>query len=249
MRKIIYLFLILLIPFFLHAEIINLIDIPTATTILRGYYDIDFLAYGRGGIMTRISIGLTDRIMLGIIEDVDGAIGNHRPDWNIPGVLIKLNLIYPEPDSLGLAIGYDSLLAGEYGKVYNNQLSDDLVYGFYIACSKPVILFKGEQFWHFGLRFPILPPAAREKGKNISLYTGLNIIINTELMIAGEIENIYINSGRNRGSEIIYNLGLRYNFSEFLNIAVNLQYTQSREINPTDRASRALRIGYQNIFY
>ena len=248
MKKLIYIILIFLIPFFLHAEIINLIDIPTSTTILRGYYDIDFLAYGRGGIMTKISIGLADRIMLGIIEDVDHAIGNHQPDWNIPGVLIKLNLIYLKPDSMGVAIGYDALLSGEYGKVYNNQLSDDLVYGFYVACSKPVILFSGEQFWHFGARFPVLPKGAREKGENISLYTGLNIIINTELMVAGEIENIYVNSG-DRGSEIIYNLGLKYNFSEFLSIGANFQYTRSKEINPTDRASRSLRIGYQNIFY
>jgi len=248
MKKIIIFLLILSIPAICNTEIINLIDIPTSSTILRGYYDIDFLAYGRGGIMSRIAIGLTDRIMLGIIEDIDGAIGTHKPDWNIPGVLIKLNIIYPEADTLGLAVGYDALLSGEYGKVYNNQLSDDLVYGFYIACSKSVILFRGQQFWHFGIRFPILPYEARANGKNISLYTGLNIFVNAEFMLAGEIENLYINSG-NRGKEVIYNLGAKYNFSEFLSISINFQYTQSSEINPADRASRALRIEYQNIFY
>lgn len=247
MKKFIYFLLILLIPFVLQGEVITLIDVPTARTVLRGYYDIDFLAYGKGGILTKIGIGLTDRIMLGILEDVAGAIGNDQPDWNIPGVSIKLNILYPEPDSIGVAVGYDMLLNGEYGKVYNNQMTDDLVYGFYAAATKPIALFSGDQFWHFGARFPILPRAAREGSKNISLYTGVSIFLNMDLMLAGEIENIYVNSGRSK--EVIYNLGMRYYFSEFLNVGFNMQYTGSRDINPTDKPSRSIRIAYQNIFY
>lgn len=247
MKKLINLILIIFMPIMLNAEIIQLIDIPTANTILRGYYNIDFLVYGRGGIQTKIAIGLSDRIMLGIIEDVGGAIGTEKTDWNIPGVLAKVNIIYPDPDSLGLAIGYDALLSGEYGKVYNNQMTDDLVYGFYIAASKSIVLFKGEQYLHLGARFPVLPAAAREDGNNITLYTGLNVIITPELMLAGEMENFYINKNRNK--EIIYNLGIKYAFNEFLNIGLNFQYTSSREINPSDRPSRSLRIEYQNIFY
>ncbi len=246
MKKIVYILLILLVPFFIQAEIINLINIPTAHTILRGYYDIDFLTYGRGGITTKICIGLTDRIMLGIIEDVGGAIGNNKADWNIPGVLMKVNIIYPEPDSLGVAVGYDALLSGEYGKVYNNQLTDDVVYGFFAAATRPIDLFNGEQYWHFGARFPILPKGARVGGKNISLYTGLNVLISTEIMLAGEIENIYFNG--NNGKPI-YNMGVKYNFSEFLSLALNFQYASSREVNSADKPSRSIRIGYQNIFY
>ncbi len=247
MKKLIIILLILLLPVLINAEIIQLIDIPTASTVLRGYYNVDFLAYGKGGIQTRLSIGLTDRIMLGIIEDVAGAIGTEKTDWNIPGVLVKLNIIYPDVSSMGLAIGYDALLSGEYGKVYNNRMTDDIVYGFYIAGTKPIDLFKGDQFWHFGIRFPILPKKAREGGKNITLYTGLNVIITQEFMLIGEVENFYINKGRNK--EVIYNAGLKYAFSEFLNMGLNFQYTISREINPSDRPSRSLRIEYQNIFY
>ncbi|MBU1077644.1 MAG: hypothetical protein KKH98_10150 [Spirochaetes bacterium] len=247
MKKFIIIFLIVFIPLSLQAEIIRLIDIPTASTILRGYYNIDFLTYGGGGIQVRLAIGLTDRIMLGIIEDVGGAIGTEKTDWNIPGVMAKINIIYPDSESMGLAIGYDSLLNGEYGKVYNNQISDDLVYGFYIALSKAIVLFSGEQFMHLGIRFPVLPNEARENGDNISLYTGLNIIFTPELMLMGELENFYLNKNRNK--EIIYNAGLKYAFSEFLNIGLYFQYTSSREINPTDRPSRSLCIEYQNIFY
>ncbi len=229
------------------AELIKLIDVPTALTILRGYYDIEVLAYGGGGIQSKIAIGLTDRIMLGISEDIGGAIGNQKSDWNIPGVIAKVNLVYPDPDSLGVAIGYDSLLSGEYGKCYNNQMTDDIVYGVYVAFSKPVMLFQGEQYWHFGIRFPLLPYEARKNGKNISLYTAVNIIINPELMLAGEIENIYING--NRGDEVLYNVGLKYNFTESLSITLNFQYTSSREINPTDKPSRSIFLEYQNIFY
>lgn len=237
----------LLMPLAARPEIIKLIDIPTALTVLRGYYDIHFLAYPGGGIQTKIAIGLTDRIMLGIIEDVGGAIGNDRAHWSIPGVMAKINIIYPEPDSIGLALGYDVLLNGQYGKAYDNRIAEDLVYGFYIAASRPVSLFKGDQFIHFGVRFPILPAPAREKGRNISFYTGLNILINPELMIVGEMENIYVNG--NRGREIVYNAGLKYCFSESLGIGVVFQYTRSRELNPTDKASRSLSIEYQNIFY
>ncbi len=247
-KKLLILILIIGIPIFnIQSETIKLIDVPTALTILRGYYDIEVVAYGGGGLQSKISIGLTDRIMLGISEDIGGAIGNQKADWNIPGVIAKINLVYPDPDSIGIAIGYDSLLSGEYGKCYNNQITDDIVYGLYIAFSKPIILFQGEQYLHFGARFPLLPYEARKDGKNISLYTALNIIINPELMLAGEIENIYING--NRRNEILYNVGLKYNFTEALSITLNFQYTSSRAINPSDKATRSIFLEYQNIFY
>jgi len=230
------------------AEVIKLIDVPTALTLLRGYYDIEFVTYGNGGIQSKIAIGLTDRIMLGISEDIGNAIGNQKADWNIPGVIAKVNIIYPDQDSMGIAIGYDALLSGEYGKAYNNQITDDVVYGAYIAFSKQISLFTGEQHWHFGIRFPLLPFEARNGGKNISLYSGINFIINDELSVLGEIENIYL-SGGNRGKEILFNVGLKYHFSEFLSITLNFQYTSSKEINSTDKPSRSLILEYQNIFY
>ncbi|MDD5065747.1 MAG: hypothetical protein PHF84_01745 [bacterium] len=241
------LIVVLAVPMLLTGEIIQLIDVPTAFTILRGYYDIGFVTYPGGGIQTKISIGLTDRIMLGIIEDIDGAIGNDRAKWSIPGVLAKINIVYPDPESMGLALGYDVLSSGLYSKAYNNELTDDLVYGFYMVASKSVMLFKGDQYLHFGVRFPILPNEARVKGKNISFYTGLNVIINPELMLIGEIENIYLNASR--GKEVLYNLGLKYSFSESLSIGAIFQYTKSKELNSTDKVSRSLSIEYQNIFY
>ncbi len=229
------------------GEIIKLVDIPTAKTILRGYYNIDFVAYGGGGVQTKVMIGLTDRLTLGVSEDIGRAIGNQTADWNIPGVVAKLNIIYPDIDKIGVAVGYDSLLTGEYGKCYNNQLTDDVVYGLYVTFSKPVHLFTGEQYWHFGARFPLLPFEARKKGKNISLFSGLNIIVNDEIMLIGEIENIYLSG--NRSKEILYNAALRYSFNESLSVGVTFQYTSSRDINPTDKASRSIFIEYQNIFY
>jgi hypothetical protein len=247
LKKLIKISLITIFILPLYSETINLIDIPTAWTILRGYYDVNVIIYGGGGLSAKISIGLTDRLMLGISEDIGGAIGSQKADWNIPGVLAKLNLIYPSDDSLGIAIGYDSFLNGEYGKCYNNKITEDIVYGIYLAFTKPVSLFRGSQFWHFGVRFPLLPFEARKNGKNISLYTGLNIIINREIMIMGEVENIYLNGNRNK--EILYNCGIKYNFSEALSVRLNFQYTSSREINPEDKATRSILLEYQNIFY
>lgn len=248
MKKFFICLIIIFLPvIILNSEIIKLIDVPTATTLLRGYYNIDFVAYGSGGIQTKVIMGLTDRIMLGVSEDIGQAIGNKESDWNIPGVVAKVNIIFPEANSTGIAIGYDALLNNEYGKCYNNKMTDDVVYGVYIAFSKQVSLFKGEQYWHFGIRFPLLPYEARIGGKNISLYTGLNIIVNDELMLIGEIENIYING--NRGKEVLYNAGLKYSFSENLSAGVSFQYTASREINSTDKASRSIFLEYQNIFY
>ncbi|MBN1898418.1 MAG: hypothetical protein JW827_06545 [Spirochaetes bacterium] len=246
-KKILVVILLLVMPLAGWGEIIKVLDIPTALTILRGYYDIEFNAYGGGGLQTKVAIGLTDRIMLGISEDVGGAIGNHKSDWNIPGVLAKINILYPDMDTMGLAIGYDALLSGEYGKAYNNQITDEIVYGAYLAISKSVMLFQGEQFFHLGTRFPLLPYEARIKGKNISMYAGLNIFFSPDIMIAGELENIYFSGGR--GKEILYNTGLKYNFTEALSITLNFQYTPSREINPMDRVSRSLLLEYQNIFY
>ena len=249
MKKIILLIIIILQLTINYAsgELIKLVDIPTAKTILRGYYAVDFVAYGRGGIQTKVMIGLTDRLTLGVSEDIGGAIGNNKADWNIPGVVAKLNIIYPDADTTGVAVGYDALLTGEFGKCYNNRITDDIVYGLYVSFSKQVHLFAGEQHWHFGIRFPLLPFEARKDGKNISLYTGLNVIVTDDIILFGEAENIYLSG--NRGNEILYNTALKYYFNESLSVGVTFQYTHSREINPTDKASRSLSIEYQNIFY
>ncbi len=234
-------------PIFLNGEVIKLYDVPSAQTLLRGFYSIDTSLYNNGGILTRLYIGLTDRLMLGIVNDIGGAIGSGEPDWNIPGVAGKVNILFPDEETMGVAIGYDLLAGGDYGKAYNSRITDEVVYGAYLVCTKLIHLFAGGQTWHFGIRVPILPAEAREKGKNISLFTGLYIEINEELKFIGEVENIYLNGGR--GKEILYNGGIKYFFNENFDIGLIFQYTSSPDLNPSNRVSRTLFIEYQNIFY
>ena len=44
MKRLLIILILLLIPICSQAEVTQVIDVPTARTILRGYYDIDFLA-------------------------------------------------------------------------------------------------------------------------------------------------------------------------------------------------------------
>ncbi|GAI08378.1 unnamed protein product, partial [marine sediment metagenome] len=205
------------------------------------YYDILFDIYDGGGIQSRIMIGLGDYLFLGLSFDVEKAIGNQTPKVYYPHPLGKMKLVLGD---MGLAIGYDSFFVGPDGKevtVTTNGTTiatdKDIIYGPYLVGSKPIYLMGSEQHFHLGLRIPVVPSYDEDE---ISLFFGLDIPLNPEFVLLGEIEKIYFNS--DRFDEILYNFGLKFTMAERLGVKLGFRAKVEEE------TSRTVTIEYQNLF-
>jgi hypothetical protein len=223
----------------------TLIDTPTPDTLLRGYYDVYFSSYEAGGIKTKVSIGLADRITLGISEDVGAAIGDKTPQWSIPGVIAKINIFKIEDARFGWAVGYDNFVEGEYGKVIMETNANgstkrmEIIYGLYSAFSLPISILDGS-FFSFGARFPLLPIKMDKSFSDLGLFAGINIGLNKELKFNGEIENISLV----KTDKALGNMAIKYIVGDQLSVSLNFRYYFDKKL-----LSRSINIEYQNLFY
>jgi hypothetical protein len=218
--------------------IIN-IDSPTAFTIGRGNYQVSLLEYDNGGMELKTIIGLHDILYLGVSLDVQNAIGKDDPKPNVPGVIARLKFTDGwEEWPISIAIGYDSFFIGEQGKRENvhNPL-DRMIYGPYLAVTKPIYLFDDEQYLSYGLRVPAQPEYVPE---DTSYYVALDIPLGQMFRIKGEIERVYWNF--RDSEEWLYNAGLRYTYLDQLGIEFDFLF------QPHERGNRILRIEYHDHF-
>jgi len=239
-----YLFLfIILFSNNLFAEYNNrsnvVIDTPTAYTLDRGMYQFSFLAYDNGGVELKAFMGLHDNFYLGASLDVQSLLGKKDAEVHAPGVIAKLKFTDGwERFPISIAIGYDSFYIGQEGKTYNNENKlDRMIYGPYLAVTKPIYLLDDEQHFHFGIRVPMQPYYVPE---DTSYFASFDIPIGKSVIFKAETERIYYNLERHR--EWLLNLGLKYSYLNHLGVefAVLMQ--------KKDRANRILRIEYIDEF-
>ena len=207
---------------------IDLIDSITAVTIPRASYDIGLTAYDNGSLQIKAILGLHDNIYLGVSFDTGNLIGSGTIIPNIPGVIAKFKLTDGwDSFPLLIALGYDSFYIGDNGKTLSNPNPfDRIIYGPYVAVSRPIFLFGLEQHFHLGVRMPVQPNYIPE---DTALYVGFDFPISFFVPMF-EVNRIYFSS--NRLNEILFNVGIKLNlvehFSFELNFLVDLQKNTSR---------------------
>jgi len=130
-----------------------IIDQPTAG-ILRGHTSaLDMEFYQQGGLLLGLSVGLFDRLMLGISYGATGLIGADHTDWNpLPGIALKVRILDETNMLPAFALGFDS-----QGK--ESYLSDASRYtikspGFFLTASKNYQAF-GFLGFHGGISYSL----------------------------------------------------------------------------------------------
>lgn len=90
------------------ARNIELVDVPTANTLLQGEIRIDFKFAPGGGILTRLYVGLFDRVFLGGSFNVNNVIGSGDivPDFP-PNFAVKIRATDDDGPVPAISIGYD----------------------------------------------------------------------------------------------------------------------------------------------
>ena len=217
---------------------LDLIDSVTAVTLPQASYDISLTFYTSGSLLMKALIGLHDNFYLGASFDIESVIGNKKIKPNIPGVIAKIKFTDGwDSFPILIAIGYDSFYLGNNDKIKANLNSfKRVVYGPYLALSKPIFLFGEEQHIHMGVRMPMQP---NYLPNNAAVYFGIDFPISFFIPMF-EINRIYFQKGRLK--EILFNLGLKFNIVDNFSIELNFLIGMEKNVD------RIFNIEYVNYF-
>ena len=209
---------------------LDLIDSITAVTLPRASYDIGITAYDSGSIQKKAILGLHDNIYLGASFAIENLIGSETVAVNIPGVIAKFKLTDGwERFPVLMAVGYDSFYLGDEGKINTNtnvKPFNRVIYGPYIALSRPVFMFGMEQHLHLGVRMPVQPDYIPE---DTAMYISFDFPMGVFIPMV-EVSRIYFSG--DRLDEALINFGFKLaileNFSIELNFLTRKNQNMSR---------------------
>lgn len=128
----------------------QLIETPTAGLLPRGSFDLDFRFYDGNGILGRISVGLFDRVMVGVSFGGQDLLGNRTVQWNPkPEFAAKVRIVEEDYSIPAVAIGYTSQGYGAYDETLSRYTSKSK--GIYGVFSKNFNSPLGQGGLHGGL--------------------------------------------------------------------------------------------------
>jgi hypothetical protein len=225
-------------------EPLDLIDTPTAGTLMRGSFRGQLRAYENGGLLTALEVGLTDRFMFGISYGGTNLIGRGGVDWNPQvGATVRYRLLEEDLNLPALTLGYSSQGYGVYIDSTERYLNKSL--GVFAALSKNYE-FLGNFGIHGGLNYSF---ENRDGDKDLNFFVGIDKSLNPELSVMAEYDfAINDNSGKAIGNGNGYlNTALRWVFAGRLQIDFILKniLNNSEKISAI---SREIKITYVEIF-
>ncbi|MBD3347549.1 MAG: hypothetical protein GF401_21035 [Chitinivibrionales bacterium] len=241
----------------------RLIDAHTAGVLPKAYFDFETRIFSSGdstihgaGLYVGISVGITDRLNIGLGYGGDGLIGRGKARANpYPGAHIKYRLIEENYVFPALAVGYDHQGYGgiEYDDNYNGYVYKSQ--GFFAALSKNYLLFSKVQLgFHGAINYSLeeIPVVKWPNG-----FIGMDMGINEELYIAVEYDMAL--HYKDPGSDTYYhplkgyfNAGLRWAFSPSFYIEFDAKDIFEHKVNNTTDEkigwSRELKLVYVTQF-
>ncbi|MBD3320070.1 MAG: hypothetical protein GF350_03150 [Chitinivibrionales bacterium] len=241
----------------------RLIDSHTAGVLPKAHFDFETRIYSSGdstiqgaGLYLGISVGITDRLNIGLGYGGDGLVGRGKAKPNpYPGAHIKYRLFEENYLFPALAIGYDHQGYGgiEYednykGYIYKSQ-------GFFAALSKNYLLFSKIQLGFHGAINYSLEEVSTVKWPNG--YIGMDLGVNEELYLAVEYDLAlqYKDPGTDKYYNPLngyFNVGLRWAFSPSFYLEFDAKDIFQKKVeNTSDRKigwSRELKLVYVTQF-
>lgn len=222
-----------------------LVDIPTAGTLPRAYYNITLRFFAEGGAIARTDIGLSDRFMLGISYGGEKIVSGADVDW-FPRIGFSLRfrvideLEYFPAISIGFSDqGYGSWFEPEERYTYKAR-------GFYAVASRSFYFYHWTSGWHAGISYNV-----REEGDgddDPTIFGGFDATFNYNLALLLEYDAALNDdrnlaapvSGRGRG---YLNLSVKWLFADNLELEFILK---DMLVNRRESAtfSRELRMTY-----
>jgi len=206
------------------ARNIELVDLPTANTLIKAELRCDIKLYPGGGILTRLYIGIFDKLMIGGAFNIVNLIGTGEVEYVLPPKFLgKIRLTDDEGVMPAISIGYE-------GQGY----LDIPAKGVFLSVTKEISL--GVVFMQ--LTGAVYSNEFNNFGRDIDAGAGIAFAITKDFVICGEYDGFL---GENPGH---INFGLGYFFNP-IQIDIGLKYGLGDE-NIT--VARILKIVYISYF-
>jgi hypothetical protein len=238
-----------------------LIDMPTAGTLPRGFYNIGIKVYPAGGVIGNTDIGMSNRLSIGISYGADKIISNEHPDWN-PRIefSLKFRLIDELEYFPAITLGYNSQGNGSYSDHYKRYTFKSR--GFFAVASRSFYFYQWTSGWHFGINYSLENDF--DKDDDISFFGGVDATFNYNLALIAEYD-LAFNDDRGDLPEGKLNPsgGTAYNFGGkgrgYLNFGVKWLFTENLELEASlkdlltnrkdsETVTREIRINYIDSF-
>jgi hypothetical protein len=198
----------------------SIVDMPTAGMLDKGSYGIDLNFYQEGGVLLGFSVGVFDRLNLGLSYGGSHLIGGDTPVMNeIPGLAVKVRILEESTVIPALAIGFDN--QGNDG--YIKELSRYLIKspGFYAVLSKNYSLL-GFLSLHGGINYSL---ERTDGDKDVNGYVGVEKTIGPFVSILVEYNLARNDNGENslgKGSGYL-NAAFKWSISGGLTLGVDFK--------------------------
>lgn len=202
-----------------------LVDVPTAGTLKRGYFDMGVRVYPDGGGIGFTNIGLSNRFMLGISFGGDDVISNHKPNWN-PRIdfSLKFRIIDESAYFPAISVGYSDQGSGAWDRHYRRYTFKSR--GFYAVASRGFYAYTWAASWHGGVNYST--EGELDQDKNINFFAAMDAIFDYNLGLSLEYDLAlndnktyqrptisYMASGKGRG---YLNMSIKWLFTKNLEL-------------------------------
>ncbi len=227
----------------------KLIDCPTAFMVGKGNMDFGGRIITGGGMLSEVSIGLTDNFYFGVSYGGANIIGREDPVWNgNPGVIAKY-LFVPEDYYLpSFTLGYNSQ---GYG-AWSEDRYDIKSKGFYLVLSKNYFVSGnlGTLGFHIGSNYNVTEKNKAEDRPNF--FAGFDKSIGKYLTLVTEFdmalnEDYESDFARTEGYGYL-NIALRWSIYNTIDIEIDIKDIL-RNKKGSERPSRELRLMYTTNFF
>lgn len=217
-----------------------LIDAITAGMLPRASFDFDIRTFTNGGVQSAVSVGLLDRLTIGLSYGAATLLTEDKPDWN-PNMefLVKYRILTEKYVHPSIAFGYCSQGSGPWDE--ENERYAQKSKGFFFAVTKSYLVYRNQFAFTGGIN---ITPEGWEKEKDPSVYLGAVTQLNDDVFILGEYDlalndnERYAQYGMGRG---FLNIGLEWVLNESVSLEFDLRnLLKNRDVTSFDRGVRLL---------
>tara|TARA_B100000959_G_C14879725_1_gene581989 strand:- start:44 stop:919 length:876 start_codon:yes stop_codon:yes gene_type:complete len=238
---------------------LDLVSIPTSGTLPKGSFTLEALLINGGGVLPKLSIGITDHFFIGLSYGIQDFISEKKPTINKPTPEIQIRYrLYEETQSFpAIVIGLDTQGKGRFlselyegGTYYHNfDRYEQKAVGAYIVCSKNWN-FGGNLGLHIGFNkntWESDPYSYNNESntvfrdKDLNFFFGIDKEINRSFSFLLEYDaamndNFKISDGFNlfgKGKGYL-NLGLRWTVAENLMLEIDFKDISKNYVSQND---------------
>jgi hypothetical protein len=250
------LFTILLLSFPSHAQVpdntsaLEMQDMvlnPTAGTLKQGQYGLDVRAYGNGGLLAGVGVGLFHRFMFGISFGGEQLLGYKEFGGNeLPGVQVRYRLIEETMTLPAITVGFQMQGQGPWYKDEERYLYK--APGAYAAVSRNFRSNYGGFGIHAGINYNTIEIQGQRGWDG---FFGVDFSLNEQLTIVAEydlaLDDNFDEDSFGEGEYGYFNAAVRFSFAKALAIQFDV-YDLLNTSDNTEGFGRALKIIYVETF-